>query len=611
MPKIRFAITPFSPTVVDEVRFLVRYLRRTPFVYPLLVIAVTLSIAVTIVEALGLFAIVPILQSIGSQPLGTETKYFAPILNLMTSASGEVNIKRVALFLLAVALTKPLLSFCSSILSNVVPIRLRVAIFTDIVHLQLRAALTAINKEDMGRWSTLYVTFIDQLAGLVSMMIGSVTHLFLLCLYTTLMWIVSPKAVFLSGAVIIAIWILTRWLVKTQVRMGRHITEARARLQQSCLQMLSTMRLIRVVAGEKRAAGAIFEKLHRYISYYYKVIVVASLTAPITALVSGILVASLLYFGDILFTGSQADWLGSLIIFVVVFYRLLTPAQALNGTRIGIAQMWPVLREVKRLVEICENAQIKDGTLDFADYPGDIEIRNVSFHFGNEPVLKGINLTIPAGTMIALVGPSGAGKSTLVSLLMRLYDPTEGRIFIGGNDSRDYRLETLCHQIGFVSQDILLFNDTVRNNFKFVKPDATDGEIWAALELAEASGFVAAMEEGLDTRLQEGGQRLSGGQRQRISLARALLSPKRVLILDEATNQLDSFTEAAIQRTIEQLRGQCTLIVIAHRMATIQRADTIVVLRDGEIVECGSHRELMKMESLYSQMIQHQHVAVD
>ncbi len=589
-----------------EVGFLLKYLRRVPHINLLVIGAVTLSISVTLAEAVGLLAIVPIMESLGSHPLDQSVKIFDPILQLMKSETGAIEIKTVAILLFVIAIVKPLLNFMTSIVNNVLPLRLRVVLLHNLVELQLRASLSATDKEEAGRWTSAYTTYIIQVAAVAATIISSVNFLFLLVLYGALLWLVSAKAVMLSMCVILLMWFATRPLAAIQTRLGRQITEATAVFNQSCLQMLSMMRLIRMAAAEDRVARDIFRKLRNFIHLHYRIVAIASLTGPFMTLASGVLAALLLYFGDRLFTGNQSDWLGALILFIIALYRMLTPATALNSSRVSIAQMWPSLREVMRLTRICEQTQVKDGDRNFAEYGTDIDIQDMSFHYDFAPTLQNLNLKIASGSMTAIVGPSGAGKSTLAALLMRLYDTSEGSIRIGGVDIRDYQIATLRREIGFVSQYIMLLNDTLRENFKFMKPDVTDGEIWTALELASATDFVKELENGLDTKLEENGQRLSGGQRQRISLARALLSPKKILILDEATNQLDSYTEAAIQRMIESLRGTTTLVVIAHRLATVQKADQIVVLKEGQIVERGSHLELLGARKDYWQMIEHQ-----
>jgi len=231
-----------------------------------------------------------------------------------------------------------------------------------------------------------------------------------------------------------------------------------------------------------------------------------------------------------------------------------------------------------------------------------ISFKNVSFRYGEELILKEINLEVPCGTRLAIVGSSGAGKTTLVNLLPRFYDPTEGQILIDGCDLRTMTQESIRQQIGLVTQETFLFNDTVANNIAYGKPTATRAEIIAAARRAHAHEFVEQMPQGYDTLVGDNGVRLSGGQRQRVAIARALLKDPPILILDEATSALDSESERAVQAAMEELMEGRTVFVIAHRLSTVQRADRIIVLEQGRIVESGVHSELLQKGGIYKRL---------
>jgi subfamily B ATP-binding cassette protein MsbA len=237
---------------------------------------------------------------------------------------------------------------------------------------------------------------------------------------------------------------------------------------------------------------------------------------------------------------------------------------------------------------------------------GDVEFRNVSFTYDVDKgeVLRDINLKVPAGTTLAIVGRSGSGKSTLVSLLPRFYDPVSGTVLVDGVDLRDYALTDLRAQISLVSQEVVLFNDTIRNNIVFGALNVDDAAIEAAAQAAYVSEFVAELPQGMATMVGDRGLLLSGGQRQRIAIARALLRNSPILVLDEATSALDTASERHIQSALEQLVRNRTTFVIAHRLSTIERADLIVVMQDGAIVETGTHAQLLAHASIYAQLHQ-------
>ncbi len=236
------------------------------------------------------------------------------------------------------------------------------------------------------------------------------------------------------------------------------------------------------------------------------------------------------------------------------------------------------------------------------DQPGAVRFERVCFHYPTRPdaaVLTDIDLAVTPGETVALVGPSGAGKSTLLDLVQRFYDPTGGTVAVAGIDARRLTLETLRREIAFVPQNPVLFAGTARDNVRYGAPDADDASVEAALRAAHAMEFVEALEDGLDTAVGEDGQGLSGGQRQRLAIARALLPGPRVLLMDEATSALDAHSEQAIRRTISELKGRCTILIVAHRLSTVAHADRIVVLAEGRIVAEGTHAALLRENGLY------------
>src|ERR1043165_3110986 len=278
--------------------------------------------------------------------------------------------------------------------------------------------------------------------------------------------------------------------------------------------------------------------------------------------------------------------------------RKLSRLQNSMGQALAAAQhVWEVMDEHAEIIE-------KPDAQTLAPLQTEIELRNVSFGYANETrsVLRDVSLKIKAGTMVALVGESGGGKSTLTKLLPRFHDPTSGAVLWDGIDLRDVKLESLRRQIALVTQETVLFNDTVRYNITYGRPQATQAEVEQAARTAFAHDFISELPHGYDTIIGERGTFLSGGQRQRLAIARAVLTDTPVLILDEATSALDAESEQLVQRAIANLIQNRTTIVIAHRLSTVRRADMIVVMEAGRIIEQGTHNELLARGGQYQKL---------
>ena len=264
------------------------------------------------------------------------------------------------------------------------------------------------------------------------------------------------------------------------------------------------------------------------------------------------------------------------------------------------------LIDVEQMFQLLKvNAEIKDkpGAVPLAVSDAEVAFEDASFAYEHErPILRDLSFTIPAGKTVAIVGPSGAGKSTVSRLLYRFYDVTGGRILIDGQDIADVTQKSLRAAIGMVPQDTVLFNDTIRYNIRYGRPDATDAEVEAAAKMAQIHDFVMSLPKGYDSLVGERGLKLSGGEKQRVSIARTILKGPSILILDEATSALDSFTEHQIQEALKKVSENRTTLVIAHRLSTVVDADEIIVLDKGKVAERGTHERLLRRKGIYRAM---------
>lgn len=315
--------------------------------------------------------------------------------------------------------------------------------------------------------------------------------------------------------------------------------------------------------------------------------------------------ASVIFYAGYLQTKGQLgmEW-SSFVVYIGFYWRVLEPSKAISN---AFANLQRGLASGERLFAILDvEPEIKKcaNPVPVNDFKESIEFRDVSFKYKNEPVLKNISVTIPKGKTIALVGPSGAGKSTMADLIPRFYDVVTGSILLDGKDIREYEPKGLISLMGIVTQEAILFNDTVFNNIAFGMTGVTMDDVCRAAEIANAHEFISQLPQGYQTNIGDRGANLSGGQRQRLAIARAVLKNPPILILDEATSALDTESEKLVQEALTNLMKNRTSVVIAHRLSTIQHADQIVVLKDGEIVEKGTHQELIHQKGLYSHLCQ-------
>lgn len=327
------------------------------------------------------------------------------------------------------------------------------------------------------------------------------------------------------------------------------------------------------------------------------------MSSPMSEFLSAIVVIIVLWFGgQLILGGNSSISAADFITYIVVFSQIISPAKSFSQ---GYYCVQKGIASAERVFEILDAEEViteKENPIRINEFKQSIEYRNVYFRYNKDDVLKDINLNIGKGKLIALVGESGGGKSTLADLLPRFYDVCEGQILIDGHDIRNYKISDIRGLMGIVTQESILFNDTVFNNIAFGMENVSREAVIEAAKIANAHDFISTMEHGYDTLIGDRGMNLSGGQRQRLSIARAVLKNPPILILDEATSSLDTESERLVQDALSRVMEQRTSIVIAHRLSTIQYADEIIVLQKGQIVERGKHDELIAKGGIYKKL---------
>jgi ATP-binding cassette subfamily B protein len=385
-------------------------------------------------------------------------------------------------------------------------------------------------------------------------------------------------------------------------RAYRAVRERLGLVTATLAEDISGMRVVQAFRRERTNERNFHKVNAHYREANQQTVVLNGLYFPFVDFLSALATAIVLgYGGHLVFQGDLT--VGTLFAFVLYLSNFFDPVQQLSQLYNTFLSAVAALDNIMKVMD--EEPEVRDnpGARDLERIDGDVRFESVRFGYGDGPeVLHGIDLEVPAGTTVALVGHTGAGKSTIAKLLARFYDPRDGRITIDGVDLRDVTQTSLRRQLGVVPQEGFLFAGTVRDNIAFGRPDADPAEVAAAAKAVGAHEFVLALEDGYETELQERGTRLSLGQRQLVAFARALLADPRILILDEATSSVDIGTERRIEVALRKLLADRTAFVIAHRLSTIRDADLIVVLEHGQVVEQGTHDELMAKRGLYTSL---------
>ena len=425
--------------------------------------------------------------------------------------------------------------------------------------------------------------------------------------FISLLFIINLKLALLSiiivpltGAVVVVIG-------KSIRRRSRRTAEKIARIMGIMSENLNSIRIIKSFAMEAFETNRFKQEQERHYNLDLRQAKLRLISSPVTEMIGAFIAVILLWIGghDVLVSNDMTS--EDFIRFILILFSVLQPIRSLSKVGINLQNGFASADRVFNVLDTVPAIVSKPNAIKIKDVKDEITFNNVGFNYdGTERILKDISFTMKKGTVTALVGASGAGKSTIADLIPRFYDVINGKIEIDGNDIRDLDINSLRKMMGIVSQETILFNDTIGSNIKYGLQSVTDDQLQKAAKNANAYDFISEQPNGFETVIGEKGVRLSGGQRQRIAIARAILKNPSILILDEATSSLDTESEYKVQKAIDNLMADRTVLVIAHRLSTVESADKIVVMEHGEIADFGSHQDLLKKDGVYTRLYKKQ-----
>ena len=440
--------------------------------------------------------------------------------------------------------------------------------------------------------------------GIMSMLEVTIREPLTILAFLSFMIYVSPSLTVFVFVMLLITGLVVGRVGKTLKRVSRKGQEKMGQLISMMDETLMGLRVVKAFNGEAFQKSRFGKQNDLHYQLVLKRFRRRELSSPLTEFLAICIVALVLWFGGkMVILGQDALQPELFITFMVVFSQMIQPAKGFSGAFFNIQKGLASSERVYELLDAHNTITDVDNPVTFAGFKEEIEFRDVSFAYADVDVLKQINLKIEKGKTIAIVGQSGAGKSTLADMVPRFYDPKKGQVLIDGIDIRQLKITDLRKQLGVVTQESILFNDTVFSNIAFGLESVTPQQVEQAAKVANAHEFIMKMEKGYGTTIGDRGNKLSGGEKQRITIARALLKNPPILILDEATSSLDTESEKLVQDAIYKLMQHRTCIVIAHRLSTIQFADQIIVMQDGEIIERGDHTSLSSLNGTYKKLL--------
>lgn len=575
--------------------------------YPrLILLTAILGFSGAVFNGVSVAIIVPVILKIVGQEV--DLSGAPPILKAMFTPFDNVpenyRIGVMAIAIVLIIALKNLATYASSLTSSSLTRRLTSDMREAGVNLLLEIDLDYYAKTKVGDLINRLGGEIARAAAAVGVCIKIfiliITILVFIGILLSISWQLTIIATFLLGLVTL----VNQSAIARSKKFGKLLSDMSKAYSIAVLEVLSGIRLVKATGNEEKEFQRIQQLIREREKADFQAQINAEAITPLSEVLGVTALLIIVYLSRTFFSDQITAISTVLLSYLVVLLRVLPLLSQLNTLRSNFASTLPSINIVGDFLNLENKPFMGNGTIKYIKLQSGIHFNSVSFAYPgtDKLVLQDIDLYLPHGTTLALVGGSGAGKSTLADLLPRFYDPINGKIQIDGTDLRDFDLKSVRKQMGIVSQDTFLFNDSVRNNIAYGKPEATEEDIITAAKRANAYEFISKLSQQFDTIIGDRGVMLSGGQRQRLAIARALLQNPEILILDEATSALDTVSERLVQSALDDLSRDRTTLVIAHRLSTVQKADQIAVLDQGKVVEVGTHNELLQKGGYYSRL---------
>src|SRR6476661_699272 len=574
-----------------------------------IILTVMLGLSGAVFNGISTTLIVPVLLSFLEETI--ELRGAPPLIKtLMHPFEGMPENQRLTLMTGAIVLAI-FLKNVTSYINTLVATSLTRSLTSDLreagVRLLLDVDLKYYSQTKVGDLINILGGEIGRTASAVSTAIAMFTTSMTVLVFVGLLISISWKLTVTRTVLLALVAWANQYIINRSKHFGHLLSEMSKDYSVRVLETITGIRLVKSTGNEEREYQRIEELIQRREEADFQAQVNYAAIGPINEVVNLIVIILIVFIGRTIFANEIESISTILLTYLLVLIRLIPLISQLNSWRSQFANTSASVEVVNKFLNCDRKFFMDEGSVEYTpkqSLQSGIHFNKISFSYPNNEkfFLKEVDLFLPRGTTLALVGASGSGKSTLADLLPRFYDPTEGHISIDGINLRHFKLKSLRKAMGIVSQDTFLFNASVRENIAYAKPDATQAEIVEAAKGANAYEFIERLQYGLHTQIGDRGQILSGGQRQRISIARALLQNPEILILDEATSSLDTVSEKYVQAAIEKLSCDSTTLVIAHRLSTVQKANKIAVIKDGQVVEMGCHKELLAKGGEYTKL---------